>query len=117
MAAKEFFTYCPESGFETYATAEEALSASKELIAAYLDDTWGDEVTQVVTGRISYRATQTNLVEIVGELDEDGYDEAGEYWGGDSDSKCDYEMLPVSPQETSVPDAVQQTTQIELADA
>lgn len=91
-----FFAYCPESGFDTYETLQEALSATELSIPDFLVDCWSEDVTLLRVGIITHQAKQTNLVERSGELDENDYDENGEHWADpDWGFKCNYEMLPV----------------------
>lgn len=53
MSVFKYFVYDPDSGFETYRTAEEAKAAAKEAIDYYRGDAidgWPDEVSQVCWG-------------------------------------------------------------------
>jgi hypothetical protein len=46
---------------------------------------------------VTHRATEIDVVRPVGEIDEDGCDEAGEYWPNtDCEYKCNYalQMFP-----------------------
>lgn len=90
-----FFVYCNESGFELFETLDDALDAANERVQGYLEDAWSDEVTSVCAGKITHRAKMCDQVFPDGEIDEDGFDEAGDYWGPDCDYKCNYKMLPV----------------------
>lgn len=90
-----FFVYCNDSGFELFETLDDALDAANERIQGYLDDAWSEEVTGVCAGKITHRAKMCDQVFPDGEIDEDGIDEAGEYWDPDWDYKCNYKMLPV----------------------
>lgn len=90
--------YDPEGeGFTFYATAKERDEVAEETIRAYLDDNeWREEVTGVFAFVVTHRATKVNAVHPVGEIDEDGYDEAGEYWPDtDCQCKCDYALKPL----------------------
>lgn len=92
-----FFLYDPENGgMEFYSSKEERDEAAKNCIPLYCDDGWDEMVEQVCVGEVTAMATQTNLSERQGELDEDGHDEDGEYWGDqDIYARCDYELLPI----------------------
>ena len=90
-----FFVYCNESGFELFETLDDALDSADERIQGYLEDAWSDEVTSVCAGKITHRAKMCDQVFPDGEIDEDGIDEAGEYWDSNYECKCNYKMLPV----------------------
>ena len=90
-----FFVYCNESGFELFETLDDAIDAANERIQGYLEDAWSDEVASVCAGKITHRAKMCDQVFPDGEIDEDGIDEAGDYWDPDWDYKCNYKMLPV----------------------
>lgn len=90
-----FFVYCPESGFDCFLTLDAALDEANERIQGYLGDAWSEEVTGVCAGKITHRAKMCDQVFPDGEIDEDGIDEAGEYWDSDCECKCNYKMLPV----------------------
>lgn len=96
---KNFFVDSECGGFELFATESEALAYAKSLIPDYLDcDEWMVEVELIRVGQITHKATKTNLEmrPPESELDEDGCDDSGEWWGGDMQYKCDYEILPVT---------------------
>lgn len=90
-----FFVCCPENGFDCFLTLDAALDEANERIQGYLGDGWSEEVTGVCVGEITHRAKMCDQVFPDGEIDEDGIDEAGEYWDSDWDYKCNYKMLPV----------------------
>ena len=92
----KYFSYCPEDGFDTHETLEDALLNANGIIPNYLDEGWSEDVTGVFVGTITHRATMCDKVERAGEVDEDGYDTKGEHWADpDWDYKCNYKMLPV----------------------
>lgn len=91
----KYFTYCYESGFDTHETIEGAIEDANERIPNYLGDGWSEDVTSVCVGKITHRAKICDQVFPDGEIDEDGIDEAGEYWDSDYECKCNYKMLPV----------------------
>ena len=97
MTKYKFFVFCPEDGFEVFETLDDALDDANEKIKGYLDDGWSEDVTGVCAGKITHRAKMCDQVFPVGELDEDGLDEAGEPWDPDWGYKCNYKMMPTEP--------------------
>ena len=92
----KYFSYCPEDGFDTHETLEDALLNANGIIPNYLDEGWSEDVTGVFVGTITHAATMCDKVERAGEVDEHGYDEDGEHWPDpDWEYKCNYKMLPV----------------------
>lgn len=94
----KYFTYDPENNeFETYATQAEQAKATEEIIASYLDNdnTWPEEVTEIVAGVITERATKCDVVKRPEKLDEEGYDEEDQYWPEEIDHICNYEMATI----------------------
>ena len=91
----KYFSYCPEDGFDTHETLEDALLNANGIIPNYLDEGWSEDVTGVFVGTITHAATMCDKVERAGEVDEYGYDEDGEHWDQGWEYKCDYKMLPV----------------------
>ena len=106
MRADNFFVYCTDFGYEVFETLNEALDAANERTQEYLDDTWNEEVTSVCVGRITHRAKMCDQVYPVGEIDEDGLDEAGDYWDPDWGYKCNYKMMPSVPDVAALLDAL-----------
>lgn len=96
-----YFLYDPEhDGFEYFADAAERDAVVQERINAYLDtDGWSEEVTSVIVGEVTGRATMCDVVRPEGKIDDEGFDQAGEYWpdgGAYEDScKCNYRIAPV----------------------
>lgn len=95
-----FFLYDPEGdGMQLFATAEERDAAATEAIKLYLDgDGWSEDVESAMVGEVTGRATMCDVVHQVGKIDDEGVDEAGEYWpdgGAYEDScKCNYRIEP-----------------------
>lgn len=84
-AEYRFFLYCPNNGHTFYRTQEERDNAAQKLIREYTDcGEWSKEVVDIYAGKITHRVVETERLERVGQLDDYGYDESGEYWG-DSD--------------------------------
>jgi len=66
MIKYRYFMYDPESGFETYATEQEAKDAAADAINYYRGeacDGWPDEVEQVCWGEIKQDTHQVGLRE------------------------------------------------------
>ncbi len=94
-----YFVHDPEGdGFTYFTTEKERDEFASEAIQEYLDDGWSEEVTYVVTGVITHRAAQTDLVHrpCNDELDEEGMDEDGVCWDADWDYICNYKLLPLT---------------------
>lgn len=90
-----FFVYCNESGFDCFETLDDALDAANERTQGYPEDALSEEVTSVCVGKITHRAKMCDQVFPVGEIDEEGLDEAGEPWDPDWQYKCNYKILPI----------------------
>ena len=97
MTTYNFFVMCPEEGFQVFETLDDALDAAEDRIKCYLVDGWSEDVTGVCAGKITHRAKECDQVYPVGEIDEDGLDEAGDYWDPDWGYKCNYKMMPTEP--------------------
>jgi hypothetical protein len=81
-------------GITFYNSPDERDEAAEKAIKAYLDEgEWLEEVTSVFAFMVTHRATEIDVVRPVGEINEDGCDEAGEYWPDtDCEYKCDYAL-------------------------
>lgn len=99
-AQKPWLAYCPDNGIVAFETEEEATAQAEEFIEAWLDaDTgWDELVDQVFVGRAIQISSQVDRVDRPddSEIDEDGSDEDGHYWGGDYEYFCNYKLLPVA---------------------
>jgi hypothetical protein len=90
--------YDPEGdGHTFYATEKERDEAAKEAIKSYVDDTWFEEVEGVYAFTVTAVAAQVDVKRPEGELDEEGYDENGDYWEADVDFSCNYALRPLLP--------------------
>jgi hypothetical protein len=91
-----FFLYCPNDGLTFYRTEEERDKAARDLIEDYLSDgEWNDEVTMINAGVVTHHVAEVDRKDRVGKLDDDGYDEAGEYWAStEYDYACNHELRP-----------------------
>jgi len=61
--------------------------AAEEIIKSYLDadDSWPEEVTEIISGVITEKATKCDVVKRPEKLDENYFDEEGQCWLGDKD--------------------------------
>ena len=96
-----FLLYDPEGdGLMFFKTREERDKRAEEVIRLYLDtttDEWYEEVEQIFTSEVQEVVKAVDIVQRQGEVDEDGYDEAGEYWvDSDHATKCNYKLQPLS---------------------
>ncbi len=98
-----FLLYCPNNGLTFWKTAKERDEAGKELVEEYLDDgEWSEQVLGIFTGTVDGCIAKVDQKHRVGKLDDDGYDEDGQYWPNNKfDYTCNYELqpLPTTPQE------------------
>lgn len=94
-----YFLYDPNDGHTFYRTPEERDIAAKSLIKDYLSDGgWSEDVVDIYAGEATHLVSEVERIDKVGELDEDGYDENGEYWVDDDvDCKCNYDLRPLVP--------------------
>lgn len=94
-----YFLYDPNDGHTFYRTPEERDIAAKSLIEDYLvDGEWSEQVVDIYAGEATHSVSEVERIDKVGELDEDGYDENGEYWVDDDvDYKCNYDLRPLVP--------------------
>jgi hypothetical protein len=94
-----YFCHDPDDGYVAWhATETDALAdaaARLVLLEPEDGDEWDDGVHFLTVGRVTHVARQTNVLRPVGDLDEDGMDAEGEYWGESQDSRCHYEMQPL----------------------
>jgi len=111
-SSHHFFYYDPEDeGFQIEQTFEIAEKKAVDAIRSYLDDGWSLEVEGVCMGVILKKAECTfeKSRPDDSDLDSEGYDAAGYWWGrkdsGDEisefDDICDYTL-----EQVKIPDAV-----------
>ncbi|WP_198319033.1 hypothetical protein [Azotobacter chroococcum] len=108
-----FFIYDHCNGdFTYYRTPEERDAASDAVIQQYLDDGWDEDVELVVAGEVTAVATKVNVIERPPEdqIDDEGMDEDGRFWGEEHDYCCNYELLPLpaAPGDTAAPEQAEQ---------
>lgn len=90
-----FWLYSPEGdGLTFWRTAEERDAYAARDIRTYLDDNvWFEEVQDIIAGVVTHTTQAVDVQRPVGALDEDGYDEDGNYWEEPDDTKCDYVLM------------------------
>ena len=90
-----YFVFDPEGeGFRTFATVEARDRFAERAIAGHLSEGWDEGVTNVVAGAVTHRVMETDRVDRPSdeEIDEEGFDEAGNDWIGDHDYLCRYRL-------------------------
>lgn len=97
--SKEFkyFLYDPEYGFLYFKSEEDRKETEQTIIHDYCDDGWDETVENILVGEITGTCEQVNVRKRppAEELDEDGHDTDGNYWGGEFDTYCNYEIVPL----------------------
>lgn len=99
---KLWFSYDPIDGYEEHESEEKARAAAEAAIDYYRQDApdegWSDEVWSVRYGRVEGWTVETMRKHKppVEELDEDGIDATGTYWG-EWDTVCDYGLSENPP--------------------
>lgn len=96
-ATHRFFIYDPQgNGFCYFATAEARDAAKNNVIQAYLDDDWDEDVEQVVAGELTHTCKKVGIEHRPGAalIDDTGHDAEGTYWG-DWAYRCNYDLLPL----------------------
>ena len=92
-----WFSYDPQSdGMLFFETEQEAKANAQQSVDLSLDEFWSEDVDRICYGRVTHAATQVNRSDRPESLDEEGYDEDGEYWPADCEFKCNYELLPIA---------------------
>lgn len=79
----KYFSYCPNAGFETHATLEEAKKSADDSVDYFRnhsEDGWSEEVGQVCWGELKEQATMTDKEPC----------ETGEF-----EYRCNYELKPI----------------------
>ena len=91
------FGLCDQNweGLTFHKTAEDRDAHAKKVIKEYIssEGEWCDDVAGVFAFFVTHVATATNIKEKRGKLDDDGYDEEGNYWQStEFDYTCNYEL-------------------------
>lgn len=68
-------------GLTYYRTAEARDAAAKDAIDGYLEDGWAEEVEYIAAGEVTHSAQCLNKKQRPADLDEEGCDGEGTYWG------------------------------------
>ena len=85
-----YFVFDPEGeGFRSFKTVEARDRFARMAIASYLSEGWGEGVESVVAGVITHGVAETDRVDrpAAADIDEDGFDDAGNDWAS---SDCAY---------------------------
>ena len=82
-----YFVWDPEGdGFTTHKTKKEALKIAMAAIENHQDNgEWWENVTDIMCGIITHKATECNVVVRPEKTDEEGRDEEGRYWPANRD--------------------------------
>lgn len=86
MSKYRFFAYDPETGFETFETADQAKKHAEECIQCYRDEAgegWDEQTDQVCWGEVKGKAVQVNQSE------PSNIDNGFDYY-------CDYSLLDIT---------------------
>jgi len=98
--SRPYFVHDPEGdGFSYFATEQERDRFANEAIQGYESDGWSEDVVFVMAGKITHRATQTDVVPRPpnDQLDGDGLDGEGRHWPEEWAYICNYKMLLIEP--------------------
>lgn len=94
---RPYFVHDPlGDGFTYFATEQERDDHAHDVIQAYLDDCWDEEVTNVTGGMITHQSTQVDREDRPDTVNEEGICGEGGYWPDDVEYKCNYELKPIS---------------------
>ena len=103
----EYFLHDPENGMVFFETAKERDEYADKAIKEYLDaDGWHEDVTSIIAGKVTHRTKETDRVDRPADedIDEEGCDGEGSYWG-DTDFKCNYKLVGMESAQV-VPDGL-----------
>jgi hypothetical protein len=93
-----FWLFDPEGDGMTYYRTEEARDEAAALaIQTYLDGEWAEEVESVAAGEVTHYAGKVDVETRPDDLDEEGCDRGGTYWGPDVGMMYNYALVPMTP--------------------
>jgi hypothetical protein len=98
---KKYFSYCPDTGFHTFYTLEEAQRDAaqrledREVMAC--EDGWRGNEDQICCGELTDQVGETKRIDKdESVVDEEGYDEVNDlHWNNNWDSIIEYKLLPL----------------------
>lgn len=91
-----YFYYDPEGDGFVYFKSEKIRDEwANDAVQAYLDDAWDEQVTNIVTGKITGQASMIDVEVKPSTTDEEGIDGEGSYWPDNCDYRCDYKIKPL----------------------
>lgn len=91
----EYFLHDPESGMFFFGTEKERDEYADKAIQGYMDeDGWHEDVTGIIAGKVTHSTKETDRVDRPADedIDEEGCDGEGSYWG-DMGFKCNYRLV------------------------
>lgn len=101
MAEKYILLDVAGNSMQFFDAEEDRDEAAESLLQRYLDhdhDGWPEEAFEVVGAVVTHRAKAVNVQKRPDDLDEEGIDGEGVYWG-DIDERCNVELRPVEEEE------------------
>jgi len=97
---QRYFLYDPEGdGMQYFDSVDDRDKAAAAAIKdSHSNDGWGEEVINIVVGEVTHSAQEYDRTERPpdAEIDEDGYDQEGDWWDSDWTVKCNYKMMPIN---------------------
>ena len=95
-----YFVYDPFYVSEFFKTEEEALAYAEKILDNFREyahtEGWGEDVEEIVVGKITHRIEKCNVITKKGELDEEGCDENGVHWSfPEWDEMYDYQFVRI----------------------
>lgn len=91
-----YFYYDPNyNEYHYFATKEERDKDVYDLISDYTEIYDDSLLTDIFAGEITHCVKMFNKTIRPTNLDEEGYDDNGEYWDNECSYKCDIELVPI----------------------
>jgi len=97
-AEYKYFFFDPEGeGLIFFRDEAELMEYAKISVEDYLDnvDGWAEEVEELCSGVVTRIVKKTDPQRRSGEVDAEGYDKDGVWWGMECEERCNYELLPL----------------------